>query len=85
MDSSSQAVTSATTDAERADGLQALKLLTARYEQLSWSTSAEDQRERALLDATAMKLYRALHPRSVHSWDESYEVVLRTKRRAARA
>jgi hypothetical protein len=85
MDSNNQAVTSATTDAERANGLQELELLTARYQQLSWCTSAEDQRERHLLDAAAMKLYTTLHPRSVHSWHESYEVVLRGQRRAARA
>lgn len=80
---SNQAGTSRIVDTERTRNLQVLERLTARYKQLNLCTSAKDQRERASLDATAMKLYTALYPRSIHSWDQSYEVVLRSRRRAS--
>src|SRR5689334_4104704 len=56
MDSSTQAETPPTTDSQRASDMHALRQLTARYEQLAWCTSAKDQRERAFVDETAMKL-----------------------------
>ena len=54
-----------------------------RYQQLSWCTSAVDQRERAALQQPLMELYRILHPSlvSVHL-DDDFDTVMRARRRA---
>lgn len=54
-----------------------------RYQQLSWCTSAIDQRERAALQQPLMELYRILHPAtvSVHL-DDDFDTLMRAQRRA---
>lgn len=54
-----------------------------RYQQLSWCTSAVDQRERAALQQPLMELYRILHPAtvSVHL-DDDFDTVMRARRRS---
>jgi hypothetical protein len=53
-----------------------------RYQQLSWSTSAIEQRERAALQQPLMELYRILHPAtlSVHL-DDDFDTLMRARRR----
>jgi hypothetical protein len=55
--------------------------LTRRYRQLAHSPKAVDQKERASLNKTLMSMYRALNPKSLHSWYEDFDVVLRQMRR----
>lgn len=54
-----------------------------RYQQLSWCTSAVDQRERTALQQPLMELYRILHPAavSVHL-DDDFDTLMRSQRRA---
>jgi hypothetical protein len=53
-----------------------------RYQQLSWCTSAAEQRERAALQQPLMELYRILHPAmlSVHL-DDDFDTLMRASRR----
>lgn len=55
--------------------------LTRRYKALAHSPNAVDQKERATLNKTLMAMYRALNPKSIHSWYEDFDVVLRQLRR----
>jgi hypothetical protein len=54
-----------------------------RYQQLSWCTSAVDQRERTALQQPLMELYRILHPatRSVYP-DDDFDTLMRAQRRS---
>jgi hypothetical protein len=54
-----------------------------RYQYLSRSSSAADQRERLALQAPLMELYRLLHPATfcVHLEDD-FDAVMRAQRRA---
>jgi hypothetical protein len=70
-------------DIERTSNLQELTLLTNRFEQLTWCTRAQEQRERAALDTSIMNLYCKVFPRSTHTWHESYDVVMRSGRHLA--
>ena len=80
MDTNKQSNEPGTDDGERDQSLQELTRLTNRYKQLTWRTSAMDQKERASLDTTIMKLYSSLFPRSRHAWHEDFEVVVRSAR-----
>jgi hypothetical protein len=54
-----------------------------RYQQLSWCTSAVDQRERTALQQPLMELYRILHPTRVSMHlDDDFDTVMRALRRS---
>lgn len=59
------------------------KRLLARYRQLSWCTSADEQRERTALQQPLMELYRILHPATASGHlDDDFDTVMRGRRRA---
>ena len=51
--------------------------LSRRYAQLAWATSANEQRERVELETPLMDLYVALHPGTVYSQFDDFDVVVR--------
>jgi hypothetical protein len=52
-----------------------------RYQQLSYCTSAVDQRERAALQQPLMELYRILHAAKVSSHlDDDFDTLMRARR-----
>jgi hypothetical protein len=54
-----------------------------RYQQLSWCTSAVDQRERTALQQPLMDLYRVLHPAITSSHlDDDFDTLMRAQRRS---
>lgn len=62
-----------------------IRRLYRRYQSLSRSTSALDQRERSALQVPLMALYRTLHPEMicVH-FEDDFDAIMRAERRAER-
>jgi hypothetical protein len=52
--------------------------LLRRYRQLTWSTSANEQRERTALHQPLMTLYRELHPGTTYSQFDDFDIVVRS-------
>ncbi|GAC1322798.1 MAG: hypothetical protein NVSMB22_09890 [Chloroflexota bacterium] len=55
--------------------------LLQRYVELTWASSAVEQRERAGYQHELLSLYLALHPDSPYSWLDDFDTVLRASRR----